>query len=237
MNLLILSCYWVTILTIMNLCTFMGLSTIDPTDDFSFSLLPSNQPISYSLIKEQRVTEILMDRLDQFPKSQTPRLAKHLIALSEYYRLDPSFILSLIEVESSFKIRARSPVGALGLMQIMPSTAKYVIEEFNLSLTGYEYFKNHDLESIQMTPDFLMEPFVNILIGTTYLAWLRDNFEASYYTLAAYNLGPYRMEKLLAKKSFTPVLSRKYFLDIRRNVPEFRFYQSRRKTTPLKAWI
>lgn len=211
MNLLILGCYWATILTIIQLCTFMGLSTIDPTDDFSFSLLPLNQPISYSLIKEQRVTEILLDRLDQFPKSQTQRLAKHLISLCEHYRLDPSFILSLIEVESSFKIRARSPRGALGLMQVKPSTAKYVIEEFDLHFSGHEYFKNQDLESVQITPDFLMEPFLNTMIGTAYLARLRDNFEASYYTLAAYNLGPYRMEKLLAKKKLYTCTQQKIF--------------------------
>src|SRR5688572_27777489 len=78
----------------------------DPTDDFSFSLAYAPETELYSLMSEKRVADILTDRLDLFPQSQVPKLAHHLVSLCKQYRFDPAFILSLIEVESGFKIKA-----------------------------------------------------------------------------------------------------------------------------------
>src|SRR4051812_8549780 len=86
---------------------------LDPTDDFSFSLPHSHRMVTFTLLSEDNVVEILTDRLDLFPVSQIPRLAKHLVQLCCRYRLDPSYILSLIEVESGFQIKAKSPLGAV----------------------------------------------------------------------------------------------------------------------------
>lgn len=84
--------------------------------------------------------------------------------------IDPALIFSLIRQESSFNPRATSPVGARGLMQVMPATAKRV-----------EKRKNIDLYN----------PSTNIRIGAKYLSILRKKHNGDYARLiASYNAGP-----------------------------------------------
>jgi soluble lytic murein transglycosylase len=168
------------------------------------------------------VSEILSDNLDLFPKSQSSRLAQHLITLCERYRFDPAFILSLIQVESSFKVKARSPVGALGLMQVMPGTAQFVAQELGLP------------SRFVADERAILEPFMNLTLGVAYLAWLRDHYRGAspYYLVAAYNIGPGRLDELLTRKSFRPRETKKYFEKIRAGVPGFRFY---RKALPSRG--
>ncbi|MGZ3696730.1 MAG: lytic transglycosylase domain-containing protein, partial [Bdellovibrionota bacterium] len=150
------------------------------------------------------------------PKSQTPKLARHLLSLCRQYRFDPAFVLSLIQVESAFKIKARSPVGALGLMQLMPGTAQFIAQELGIEVSQQG-----------ITERALLDPFFNITLGVAYLAWLRDHYAGSapYYLVAAYNIGPARLDELLSRKSFKPVGTKKYFQAIRRGIPEFRYYR------------
>jgi len=212
-----------------------NLTEADPTDDFSFSLGNSVGTEIYSLIPERRVSEILSNRLDLFPKSKVPLLARHIITLCKKYRFDPSFILALIEVESGFRVKAVSPVGALGLMQVMSPTAQFVIQDLGFHFSGHESFtgasgmsgiRGVSLRQKVLTPQILMEPFVNTAIGIAYLAWLRDYYRgySPYHILAAYNVGPGRMNELLAQKSFRPTETKKYFLNVRRGVSKIGYY-------------
>ena len=68
------------------------------------------------------------------------------------------------------------------------------------------------------------------LLFIAYLATLRDRYRdfTPYHLVAAYNLGPTRMDELLSRKSFKPVTTKKYYEDIRRGVQVFRFYTSNR---------
>jgi len=202
----------------------------DPTDDFSFSLSHAPETEVYSLMSEKRVADILADRLDLFPQSQVPKLAHHLVSLCKQYRFDPAFVLSLIEVESGFKIRAISPVGALGLMQVMPATARYVVRELGFRYTT-PYLKASDVrltgaQAGAMSERVIQDPFVNMAIGIAYLAWLRDHYQglSPYYLVAAYNIGPARLDELRARKSFRPTNTKQYYEAIRKRVPDFRFY-------------
>lgn len=199
----------------------MGFIGPDPTDDFSFTLSQVSHRESYSLLSEQGVQEILADRLDLFPSSQVPKLAHHLVGLCKKYRFDPAFILSLIHVESSFRTQVVSPMGAIGLMQLMPATAHTVIRENDALRVEL------GLEKQKLTERILKDPFINITLGITYLASLRDRYRnmPPYYLVTAYNVGPGRLDELLSQKSFKPVMTRKYYEAIRRGVPEFRFYK------------
>jgi hypothetical protein len=190
----------------------------DPTDDFSFTLSHGADVDAYWLMDEKDVSAIFADRLDLFPKSQTPKLARHFMMLCQKYRFDPAFILALIQVESRFKIKAKSPVGAVGLMQVMPATAAVVIREMGLP--------DH-AGSPMLSHRSLTDPFVNITLGITYLAWLRDHYRGlpPYYLVAAYNAGPAKIDDLISKGAFKPVQTKRYFENIRRGVPEFRFYR------------
>jgi soluble lytic murein transglycosylase len=93
-------------------------------------------------------------------------------------RLDPAFVYGLIRQESRFIMDARSGVGASGLMQVMPATAKWTAKKIGLT---------------DFTPDQITDKEVNVAIGTGYLKLVLDDFEGSMpLAAAAYNAGPSR---------------------------------------------
>lgn len=90
--------------------------------------------------------------------------------------LDPLIIISLMRQESAFNPHATSSVGAKGLMQLMPATAKRLNKKVKL--------KN------------LVDPNTNIALGTKYLKLLVDRFEGNLiFTLASYNAGENRIDR------------------------------------------
>ncbi len=92
--------------------------------------------------------------------------------------LDPAYVYGLIRQESRFVMDARSHVGASGLMQIMPATARWTARK--IGLDGF-------------VPAMLGELDTNILIGTSYLKLAVDEFRGSLpLAAAAYNAGPRR---------------------------------------------
>lgn len=99
--------------------------------------------------------------------------------------LDPFFVAALIREESSYDPRARSWVGAVGLMQLMPDTARVVAADAGLRLAE---------------PAGLWEPPVNIALGTHYLAQLRARFQEPLFAVAGYNAGPHRVQRWLAER-------------------------------------
>ena len=96
-----------------------------------------------------------------------------IIRYSEEHDLDPFLVKGLIQAESSFRPQVVSPVGATGLMQIMPSTGEWLAERMGIS------FDESDL----------LNPAYNIRMGTYYLRLLLDMFEHQDTALAAYNAG------------------------------------------------
>ena len=93
---------------------------------------------------------------------------------------EAAFILSLIRQESEFDMRANSHVGAQGLMQLMPYTAKLVAKQAKLP-----YSKS------RLTSD----PEYNINLGSYYIAGLILQYDGAYpFAAAAYNAGPKRVK-------------------------------------------
>jgi soluble lytic murein transglycosylase len=91
--------------------------------------------------------------------------------------LDPAYVYGLIRQESRFVMDARSGVGASGLMQIMPSTARWTARKIGLDFT----------------PDLITDRDVNLRLGTSYLKLVLDDFDGSQaMAAAAYNAGPSR---------------------------------------------
>ncbi|WP_210544336.1 lytic transglycosylase domain-containing protein [Rhodoferax sp. PAMC 29310] len=92
--------------------------------------------------------------------------------------LDPAYVYGLIRQESRFITDARSSVGASGLMQVMPATARWTAKKI-----GLNDFKPHQIT----------ERDTNIAIGTGYLKLVLDDFAGSMpMAAAAYNAGPGR---------------------------------------------
>jgi soluble lytic murein transglycosylase-like protein len=98
-----------------------------------------------------------------------PHLQRMVTMASRRHGLDPRLVGALVHVESAYQTQARSPKGALGLMQIMPATgARYGVG----------------------TPRDLLDPATNIDVGTRYLRDLHEMFNGRVeLMLAAYNAG------------------------------------------------
>jgi soluble lytic murein transglycosylase len=92
--------------------------------------------------------------------------------------LDPAYVYGLIRQESRFIMDARSSVGASGLMQVMPATARWTARKIGLP---------------NFSVDQLNDRETNIAIGTGYLKLVLDDFDGSMaLAAAAYNAGPGR---------------------------------------------
>ena len=90
--------------------------------------------------------------------------------------LDENWIYGLIRQESRFIMDARSSVGASGLMQLMPATARYVARKMNVP---------------NFTPARVNELEMNLQLGTGYLKMVLDDLDGSpVLATAAYNAGP-----------------------------------------------
>jgi soluble lytic murein transglycosylase len=109
--------------------------------------------------------------------------ARAIIFESKKYGFDPFFLLAIVQNESQFDVRARGDAGEIGLMQILPTTAKWICEMNN--------WKWHGKKT-------LLDPAQNIKIGAAYLNILREKFESeSQLYISAYNMGPSNVYRAL----------------------------------------
>ncbi len=136
---------------------------------------------------------LVMKRLERRGRRLTPderhRVAHTILEASRRYDVSPALVLAVIEIESAYNPHAVSPVGALGLMQIMPRTGQELAER-----TG---------ETWQGTGS-LFEPELNIRLGVAYLRELIDRYDSVRAALAAYNWGPGRIDGFLRNGSGLP---------------------------------
>ena len=109
-------------------------------------------------------------------------VAETIVESSEALGIERDLVLAVIHTESGFHAFARSRVGALGLMQIMPETGEMLAEELGLSWEG---------------PETLFDPTVNVRMGIHYLAFLYEKYGSWERALAAYNWGPMRIDRRL----------------------------------------
>ena len=109
---------------------------------------------------------------------------------SQRRRLNPAMIFGLMRRESAFDHHALSPVGARGLMQIMPQTGRSIARKMN------EKWRSNVV---------LFNPELNIRYGTSYFSELLNRFDHNFVlAMAAYNAGPHRVERWLPKKKTMP---------------------------------
>ncbi len=119
-------------------------------------------------------TKVAFDAVQRFPMPHREALTQR----AKQIGLDASYVYGLIRQESRFITDARSSVGASGLMQVMPATARWTARK--IGLDGF-------------TVAQLNERDTNIAIGTAYLQMVLDEFEGSMsLAAAAYNAGPSR---------------------------------------------
>ncbi|MCR9096848.1 MAG: lytic transglycosylase domain-containing protein [bacterium] len=140
----------------------------------------------------RQILERFSVRHTALPERERRRLARVIVAEARAHDLDPDLVMAVIEVESAGYHLAESHVGALGLMQLLPPTGKEMAERVGIDWKG---------------PDTLFDPVINVRLGTAYLRELADKYEGNVNTaLAAYNWGPGRIDRRLARGKSVPKL-------------------------------
>jgi soluble lytic murein transglycosylase len=135
--------------------------------------LACNQQVWDRCINTSDRTKVEVDLNQRFPMP----FRKEVVARTKEIGLDAAYVYGLIRQESRFIMDARSHVGASGLMQVMPATARWTAKKLE----------------IPYTTDLITDRDTNIAIGTGYLKLVLDDLEGSQpLAAAAYNAGPSR---------------------------------------------
>ncbi|MDQ3026740.1 MAG: lytic transglycosylase domain-containing protein [Pseudomonadota bacterium] len=101
-------------------------------------------------------------------------------AAARQFAVDEAMVYSIIRQESRFMPEARSRVGAMGLMQLMPATARWVAKQIPVQ---------------PYSPDMLVQPEVNIQMGAYYFRRVLDDLGHPILATAGYNAGPGRARR------------------------------------------
>ena len=117
-----------------------------------------------------------------------PLLYKNLITeMSDQNNVNPAWVYGIMRRESIFNKKAVSSARAMGLMQLLPSTARYVGKKLGLS---------------RVRKNDLLTPKLNVKLGSAYLSGMLKDFDGSYVkATAGYNAGPGRSIKWTPKKT------------------------------------
>lgn len=184
------------------------LHNLEAAGHLPYGPLPAHASASYSYeglpeafdasLPLKRASEISKEEFEELIlTSVSPKVQDNLrpyigsiLNFSVEYQMDPFWIISIIMVESNFKLDALSPKNARGLMQIKPDTAQHLYQLMQKNLTEDEVEKN------------LYHPEENIEVGVFYLKKLLQNFRMNYrFATVAYNIGPQKLRNRLVEKS------------------------------------
>lgn len=130
--------------------------------------------------EELAALDFLRERHTGLSDFEEESLARTIIEQARTNDLEVALVLAVIRVESGGYARARSPVGALGLMQLLPSTAEEIAQRLGEDWRGAES---------------LFDPELNVRLGIDYLKRLSDRYGSVQTALAAYNWGPGRIDR------------------------------------------
>lgn len=132
---------------------------------------------------------------------QNNSLDAHLHQTAHQYGVNPLLIKAIIKAESNYQANARSPKGALGLMQVLPTTAAQ--------------YSNYNL----------LNPKENITVGTRHFAYLMSKYQGQVHlALAAYNAGEGNVAKYGGVPPFTE--TRQYIIKVSKYYQGLRYGSS-----------
>ena len=119
--------------------------------------------------------------MQYFPNKEYDTIIDHYALL---YNVSPDIVRAICYVESRFDPSAVSSRGAIGLMQILPETGRWIV-----SLLDIEEYSDQQL--------FL--PDINIRIGCYYISYLYSRFDEEWCVFAAYNAGEGRVSEWIER--------------------------------------
>jgi len=165
---------------------FQALRKLETPQIKQAAILASNWNWHDSAIKTVAKTAHRRDYSLRFPMPYKKQVMSHAASRE----LDPSVIYGVMRRESLFDPFAKSRVGALGLMQLMPSTAEYVADSL-----GMKKLKQADILKVEN----------NINLGTKYFRTVMNRFDNNVsLAAAAYNAGPLNVKKWLPRENILP---------------------------------
>jgi soluble lytic murein transglycosylase-like protein len=146
----------------------------------AFATTEVQEPVSCYACNERLIERWQQEKLHR-------RFTNDIVKISKQYGVDPALVKAIIHSESSFNPKAKSHLGAQGLMQLMPATAEWM------------NVKNP------------FDPRQNIRGGVKYLSYLLKRFDGDVVrAVAAYNAGPGNVNKY---KGVPPFKETKHYLD------------------------
>ena len=200
---------------------FSGVRGMDDKELLAAAEAASELGVPDRAIRAAERTVMLHDFSRRYP---TP-FRELLFASTQQSQLDEAWVYGLIKQESSFVADARSRVGAAGLMQLMPSTAKSMAKR--ASLKNFQLSRLTDVET-------------NLTLGTQYLRHVLDDLGDEVLATAAYNAGPgrarrWRSEAPLEGAIYAESIPFEETRDYVKKVMANAFYYSSRLGTPKKS--
>jgi len=150
------------------------------------SLRDQNQRLQTVML----LRDFLENERIRLPQDTVTDIAGSIHQASVRYNLPPEMILAVIRIESAFDINALSNKGAVGLMQLLPSTAQEIAHDLRMEWSGEQLLRN---------------PQANIEMGAYYLTKMIAQFNDLSVALAAYNSGPGRIAELNQMKADLPM--------------------------------
>jgi soluble lytic murein transglycosylase-like protein len=141
-------------------------------------------PALRQLSLEERIAALLVVRAPDMLAVDRARVAGAIATAHRNHRVDPLLVLAVIQQESRFVTTAHGPGNSIGLMQVRPFVAADVARRHNIPWRGAKS---------------LLDPAVNVQIGACYLGEMLEMYHDPALAIAAYNMGPYRVQRLVAK--------------------------------------
>lgn len=141
---------------------------------------------------EIEIFRLILRNTNTLSASEAYNLATVIHEESYKKGIDPSVVLGVIMVESRFRPKAISNKGAMGLMQLMPSTGRYIAKQEGIKINS---------------STALYDPEINVKLGIAYLSELENRYRNMNQALGAYNFGPNKFNRLIRRsknKNLTP---------------------------------
>ncbi len=138
-----------------------------------------------------RAIRYLQERRSGLSEAEIAQVAATIVRDANLHEIDPNLVLAVIHIESRGNAYALSPVGAMGLMQIMPPTGEELAARLGIPWSGSQT---------------LFDPLLNVRIGIAYLEQLENRYGSMTTALAAYNWGPGRIDSRIRHGVALPVV-------------------------------
>lgn len=168
------------ILLVIFAIVFLCGGVLPAVEDYIDEVANSKEVLTFFNKKDspEKLKKFIASVNKKLSNDDVDRFARYILTYSKQYDVDYKLVAAVIAQESKFKVNAKSRVGALGLMQVMPTTGKNVAQK--LKMPSYN----------------LLDPKDNIQIGVKFISMLYKEYKGDINLMLAHYNGGYRQAEL-----------------------------------------